>query len=113
VVEGEVLGLVSQGVLVFLLGAAGMSLIAVRTRGVFGHVNPLFIWAGQFGAMTLSILWVLVCIKLSWDSTLARARVGNEEIWVSKPGFGAFFGLASATIATLGTALGLKEVSLR
>ena len=110
--DGEVLGLLSQAVLVFLLGAGIMTAIAVRTRHMVPRLNPLFVWVAQLGAASFSVLWVLVCIKLSWDSTLARATVGNEEVWVSKPGFGAFFGLFATLTATLGTALGLKDVAL-
>ncbi len=111
--DGEVLGLLSQGALTFLLGIVVMTTITVRTRHTFPKLNPLFIWVAQLGAASFSVLWVLVCIKLSWDPTLARALVGNEEIWVSKPGMGAFFGLMMAVVGTLGTALGLKEISLR
>lgn len=111
--DGEVLGLLSQGALTFLLGIVVMTTITVRTRHGFPKLNPLFIWVAQLGATSFSVLWVLVCIKLSWNPTLARALVGNEEIWVSKPGMGAFFGLIMAVVATLGTALGLKEISLR
>ena len=111
--EGEVMGLLSRGALTFALGIAVMTTISVRTRHTFPKLNPLFIWVAQLGATSFSVLWVLVCIKLSWDPTLARALVGNEEIWVSKPGLGAFFGLMMAVVATLGTALGLKEISLR
>jgi len=113
VIEGEQLGLLGYGALVFLLAAVVMTTIAVRTTHTWPKLNPLFIWVAQLGTVSLSVLWALVCIKLSWDSTLARATVGNEEIWVSKPSFGAFLGLGAGVVASLGTVLGLKEVSLR
>lgn len=113
VVEGDELGLLGYGVIVFLLGGIVMTTIAARTLHMIPKLNPLFIWVAQLGAASFSVLWALVCIKLAWDSTLARASIGNEEIWVSKPSFGVFLALIAGVVALLGTALGLKEISLR
>ncbi len=108
VVEGEVPGLMSQGVLVFLLGGVVMGVIVARTRDVFPKLNKLFLWVAQIGALGLSVVWVVVCMKLFWDPTLARASIGNEQIWVSKPSFGAIFALIAAVVGVVGTVLELK-----
>lgn len=113
VAEGEVMGLLSHGVIVFVLAGVLLATIAIRTRRRRPNINPLVVWAAQMGAASLSALWILICLKLWWDPTLVRAPFGNDEMWVSKPSLGAIAGLFCALTSVVGTVLGLQEVSVR
>jgi hypothetical protein len=107
--EGDVLGLTSLGIVVFVLAGIAMAAIAGRVRTLFPKVNPLILWIGQLGAVSFAGVWCLIYMKLSIDQTVVRAPIGNEEIWASKPTFGVILALMSAGVASVGTVLGLKE----
>jgi hypothetical protein len=109
VTEGEVLGVTSSGLVVTLLSLLSLSAVVLRVRRAF-PVNPVLPWVVQLGATALSLLWCFVYVRLSWDSTLVRAPIGNLEVWASKPTFGVIFCLMATGVSGLGTVLGLKEL---
>lgn len=113
VVEGEVLGLMSMGIVVFALSAVALASIAIRSRKTFGNLSPIVPWVAQLGAIGFGELWCLVYMRLSWDSTLARSPVGNFEMWVSKPSFGVILAFLAGIVAALGTIFGLRELGDR
>ncbi|MCU0695800.1 MAG: hypothetical protein MUC96_04625 [Myxococcaceae bacterium] len=107
VTEGEVLGLVGPGLVTFLMAVLVVTFMVVRVNKAT-KVNELLIWAGQLGAVTLGALWTFATIINSIDRTLARALEGNQEVWVSKPGFGAILAVFALGLTGFGTVLGLK-----
>lgn len=106
--EGDVLGLLSSGVVVLAAALAGALALAARVRRS-PSVNPLVLWVAQVSAVGIATLWCLVYAATSWDSTLAQAPVGNYEVWVSKPSLGLLLAFLAGVLAGLGTILGLKE----
>ncbi|MDQ3263570.1 MAG: hypothetical protein M3Y59_07925, partial [Myxococcota bacterium] len=107
--EGEVLGLMSLGIL-GLVGAlvAGGALYA-RVQRLLPNLNPVIPWFVQVGAVCFVILWCLIFIKLSWDGTLVPSLDGNVQQPISKPDVGVYSALMSALLALGGTLMGLKE----
>lgn len=110
VAEGDVLGVLSSGVLVTLLSALAVAGIILRTKKISTSLNPLLPWIAQLGATGFAGLWCLVYMKTAWDPTLARSPIGNYEVWVSKPVFGLFLALIAAIVSIVGTIFGLKDV---
>ncbi len=110
VAEGDVLGVMSSGVLVTLLGSGAVAGIIVRTRKTMPTLNPLLPWVAQLGCVGVSAIWCLVYMKLSWDSTPAMSAVGNYEVWVSKPSLGLILAIIAAIVSIVGTIFGLKDV---
>ncbi len=88
ITEGDVLGLMSLGVAVFLMCIVMLVAIVIRVRNSFPNLNTLVPWLIQFGGACFCIVWCLVYVKLSWDSTMARSPIGNFERWVSSPAIG-------------------------
>jgi hypothetical protein len=113
VADGEVLGLMSLGIVVFGLSAVAMAAIALRARKTFATLNPIVPWVAQLGAIGFGELWCLVYMRLSWDSTITRSPVGNFEMWASKPSFGVILAFLSGIVAGLGTIFGLRELGAR
>ncbi len=109
VAEGEVLGLLSLGVVVFGLSVAALSAIVVRVRPRPRATNPLPSWVAQLGAIGFSELWCVMYAVTSLDTTTARSPVGNFEMWVSKPSFGLILAFLAGIVALAGTVMGLKE----
>lgn len=109
--EGDVLGIVSLGAGVMLLGLGCCAALAVRERDLLPRTSPTTLWGAQLACAALAPLLTLVCIKLSWNSTLVPASVGLENIWTSKPGIGAWAALPASVVALLGTLLGMKGKS--
>jgi hypothetical protein len=107
--EEESLGLLSLGALVFGAQVALIGAIVVRVRKVMPRLNALVPWLLQFGTSSFSIVWCLVLIKLAVNTTKARAMYGNEEVWVSKPGFGVLLALLTSIAGFAGTLMGLRE----
>ncbi len=107
--EGEVLGLMSLGIL-GLVGAlvAGGALYA-RVQRLLPNLNPVIPWFVQLGAICFVIVWCLIFIKLSWDGTLVQSLDGNVQQPISKPDVGVYSALMSALLALGGTLIGLKE----
>jgi hypothetical protein len=110
VAEGDVLGILSSGIVVTILSSLAVAGIIIRTRKTMPTLNPLLPWVAQLGCVGISALWCLVYIKLSWDSTLAQSSVGNYQVWVSKPAFGLIFGVLASIASIVGTIFGLKDV---
>lgn len=111
ITEGEVLGLMSLGAAVFLMCIVMLSAIVVRVRQSFPNLNNLVPWLVQFGGACFCIVWCLVYVKISWDSTMARSPIGNFERWVSRPEAGVFIALITSVVSLAGTVMGLKEKS--
>jgi len=107
--EGEVLGLMSLGIL-GTVGAllAGASVYA-RVQRLLPNLNPVIPWFVQLGAICFLILWCLIFIKISWNGTLVPAIDGNLQQPISKPDVGVYSALMSALLALGGTLMGLKE----
>jgi hypothetical protein len=108
--EGDVLGVLSSGVLVTVLAALAVAGIFVRTKKISTTLNPLLPWIAQLGCTGFAGLWCLVYMKVAWDPTLAQSKIGNFEMWVSKPVFGLFLALLAAIVSIVGTIFGLKDV---
>ncbi|GMU62871.1 MAG: hypothetical protein AMXMBFR34_46340 [Myxococcaceae bacterium] len=107
--DGDVLGLLSAGIVVSLLSALALASMVLRVRKAFS-VNPLLPWILQLGCLGFGIVWCLVYVKMSWDSTMVRSPIGNFDMWASKPSFGVIFGFMAGVVGTLGTVGGLKDL---
>ncbi|MEW6430120.1 MAG: zinc ribbon domain-containing protein [Myxococcota bacterium] len=109
VTDGDVLGLLSAGVVVTLLSLLALVSMVLRVRQSF-KVNPLLPWIVQLACTGFGVVWCLVYVKTSWDSTLVRSPIGNFDMWASKPSFGVIFGFMAGVVGGLGTLLGLKDM---
>jgi hypothetical protein len=109
--EGEFIGLLSLGALVFAAQVGLIAAIVIRVRRAMPSLNAMVPWLVQFGTSAFSIVWCLVLIKLAVNTLKARALYGNEEVWTSKPGVGVILALLSTIVAFLGTLMGLREKS--
>lgn len=109
VTDGEVLGLLSAGIVVTLLSSLALVAMVLRVKKSFS-VNPLLPWIVQLAATGFGALWCLVYVKTSWDSTLVRSPIGNFDMWASKPSFGVIFAFMAGVVGGLGTLVGLKEM---
>ena len=107
VTEGEVLGLMGPGLVTFLMAVLVITFVVVRVNKAT-KVNELLLWAGQLGSLSLGALSTLVTIVSSIDRTIARATEGNQDVWVSKPGFGAILAVFALGLTGFGTVVGLK-----
>lgn len=107
--EGESIGLLSLGALVFVANIALLAAIIIRTRKVMPRLHALVPWLLQFGTSSFSIIWCLVLIKLAVNTQKARALYGNEEVWMSKPGAGVILAVLTSIVALGGTLMGLRE----
>jgi hypothetical protein len=110
-VDGEVLGLMSLGIVVWILTLIAIILIIVRVRKIGGDINPLYPWIGQLFAAGFSTAWSVLYVLWSTDRTMARSPIGNFDMWASKPSFGVIFAIISGGVACFGTIAGLKETS--
>lgn len=112
VTDGDVLGLLSAGIVVTLLSLLSLIAMVLRVRKAFS-VNPILPWIVQLGATGFGSLWCLVYVKTSWDSTLVRSPIGNFDMWASKPSFGVIFAFIAGVVGALGTVAGLKDMGGR
>lgn len=109
--HGEQLGVFTTGALVTLLSGAALAGIIVRTKKLMPKLNPLVPWIAQLGLVGVAAVWCLFdTAVLSWDSTLAQSRIGNFQMWVSKPSIGLISALLSGVVSLLGTIFGLKDL---
>jgi hypothetical protein len=108
--DGDVLGLLSAGIVVTLLSTLALASLVLRVRRTWS-VNPIVPWILQLGCLGFGIVWCLVYVKMSWDSTVVKSPVGNFDMWASKPTFGVIFGFMAGVVGALGTVAGLKELS--
>ncbi len=109
VAEGEVLGIFGAGLLACFVGILLMVSVAMRLR--VPVTDRLVYWMVQLGLAGISVLWSLIIGIQSVDRTLARAPVGNFEVWTSKPSFGVVLAAFAGTVVIVGTVFGLKESS--
>jgi hypothetical protein len=107
--EGDILGLMSLG-LVGVLAAIGiLGSIIVRVRRTMPNLNVLIPWLAQLGMSAFCILWCIIFMKISYDATEVPSPMGNATIMNSTPSFGVFLALLGALTSLGGTLLGLKE----
>jgi hypothetical protein len=109
--DGEILGLMSAGVGALLGAALVIGAIFVRKRGTLPKLNASVPWMMQLGVSFFCILYSVIFIKASLDSTQVQSQIGNEMVWVSSPSFGVFLGLIGSLGALLGSVMGLRERS--
>ncbi len=108
-IEGDVIGLMSSGIVAVVFNAAAIFTIAARTRRIMPHVQAPLWWLGQLGAVVLALVWCLIFMKTNWDGRQVPSSIGNELMAISRPAFGVFFALLFEIVALAGTVLGLKE----
>ncbi|MFY2557755.1 hypothetical protein ACN469_09015 [Corallococcus terminator] len=106
--DGDALGLMSTGVGAFVLAVMVMVAIGIRARSSFPNLNPVVPWMGQLFTTFLCLIWCIVFIKVSSDTTLVPTPIGNAEMMNSSPSFGVFIGLLGSVAALIGAFLGLK-----
>ncbi|MCP3098593.1 zinc ribbon domain-containing protein [Myxococcus sp. K15C18031901] len=107
--DGDVLGLMSTGVVAVVLALFVMSAIGVRVRQTFPNINQVVPWMAQLLGTFLCLIWCIVFIKVSSDTTLVPNDIGNEEIMNSSPSFGVFIALLGAVASLVGAFLGLRR----
>ncbi|WPB73520.1 hypothetical protein KYC5002_31255 [Archangium violaceum] len=107
--DGEILGLMSLGLLAVLAAIGIIGAITVRVRRFMPHLNALVPWVAQLGLSVFTILWCIVFMKLSYDATEVPSPMGNATIMNSTPSFGVFLGLLGALTSLAGSLMGLKE----
>lgn len=106
IAEGDVLGLLGPGIVTFLMAVGTITALTLRANR--SMKNELLLWAAQLGTIAFGVLWAFIAIQQSWNPTLARAVEGNQEVWVSKPGFGVILAVLTGGVSALGSVLGLK-----
>lgn len=107
--DGDILGLMSSG-LVGIVGAlAVMGTIAVRVRRSMPSLNVLIPWLAQLGLSIFCVLWCIIFMKLSYDATEVPSPMGNATLMNSTPSMGVYLALLGALGSLGGTLLGLKE----
>lgn len=106
--DGDALGLMSMGFGAFLLALVVMVTIGIRARNTFPNLNPVVPWMAQLVTTIMCVIWCVVFIKVSSDTTLVPSPIGNSEMMNSAPSFGVFIGLLGAIAALIGAFLGLK-----
>lgn len=109
--EGEILGLMSLGIVGFLVMIAVISALVIRVRRVMPQLHPLVPWLVQLGGAAFSILWCLIYIGISTDLRKTQALVGNFEQSVSAPAFGVWLAILCGGVTVAGTLMGLKSKS--
>jgi hypothetical protein len=107
--DGDVLGLMSMGVGSLLCSALVISAIFIRVRRSMPTLNPLVPWMTQVGVAFFCIIYTVVFIKVSFDSTEVTAAIGNTLIRRSTPSMGAFIGLLGSIAAMVGSVMGMRE----
>ena len=106
--DGDMLGLMSQGVGAFVLSLLVMIAIGVRVTNSLPKWNPVVPWVGQMVAAFTCLVWCIIFIKVSADTTRVPTPIGNAEMMNSSPSFGVFVALLGSLAALGGTLLGLK-----
>jgi hypothetical protein len=107
--DGEILGLMSAGVGALLGAALVIAAIFVRKRGTLPKVNASVPWMTQLGVSFFCILYTVIFIKVSIDTTQVQSQLGNAMAFVSSPSIGVFLGLLGAIGALVGSIMGLRE----
>jgi hypothetical protein len=109
--DGEILGMMSLGVVAMLAAIGFIALLAVRTRRVREdpYANVLLYWMGQLVVAIFCIFWCIIYMRVSSDSRLVPTAMGDAVVQSSTPAFGVFLGLLGGLGSLGGTLLGLKE----
>ena len=107
--DGDMLGLMSLGLVAVLGALAILGTIAVRVRRIMPNLNVLIPWMAQLGLSIACVVWCIIFMKISYDATEVPSPIGNSTIMNSSPSLGAFVGLLGALGCLAGTLLGLKE----
>jgi hypothetical protein len=110
--DGEVLGLMSNGIVAFLAALATMGVLVIRVRRIMPRLNPLAPWLAQLASAIFGIIWCLIFIKISWDGRRVDSPIGHYTMAISTPSFGVVLGLIGGLVALGGTLLGLKEKAM-
>jgi hypothetical protein len=110
-VEEDVLGLMSLGFGAFLLSIAVIVCIGTRVRGGMRGMNPVVPWMGQLVTSFLCLVWCIIFIKVSSDTTRVPSAIGNMEVMNSSPSIGVFIAVLGALAALGGSVLGLRNKS--
>jgi hypothetical protein len=106
--DGDMLGLMSQGVGAFVLSLLVMIAIGLRVTNSLPKWNPVVPWVGQLVAAFTCLVWCIIFIKVSADTTRVPTPIGNAEMMNSSPSFGVFVAVLGSLAALGGTLLGLK-----
>ncbi|NOK21362.1 hypothetical protein HMI50_30515 [Corallococcus carmarthensis] len=107
--DGDFLGLISLGFISFLFAIVTMVFVGLRARQVMTWVNPMLPWGAQMVSSVVTLVWSLVFLKISSDTTLVPSPLGNAEMMNSSPSIGCFLGILGGVIAVLGGLMGLKR----
>src|SRR5690606_23714299 len=106
--EGDVLGLMSSGVVAFITSGILMGAVAIRTQRFMPKLHPLIPWLVQLAAAAFTALWVLIVMRLSGDATEVPSPIGNYTMMRSSPSFGAWIAVLASGVSVVGTLLGLR-----
>ncbi|WP_217917767.1 MULTISPECIES: hypothetical protein [unclassified Myxococcus] len=112
-VDGDVLGLMSLGCGAFVMSILLLTAVTVRVKGSLPNVNPVVPWMGQLVVSIVCLIWCIVFIKVSSDTTMVPTPIGNSEMMNSSPSFGVYVAILGAVATLGGTLLGLKGQSSR
>jgi hypothetical protein len=110
--EGEIMGVMSFGVVATLAALGSMGAHVARVRQLLPQVPPLIYWALQLGLIAFCVLWCLVFIKVAWNGELVNAPYGSGQLPVSRPAIGVFVGLVAAALSATGAVMGLRDLRL-
>jgi hypothetical protein len=109
--DGEILGMMSLGVVAMLAAIGLITLIAFRKRREQAdpYTNVLLYWMGQLVVSIFCIFWCIIYMKVSSDSRLVPTAMGDAVVQNSAPVLGVYLGLLGALGSLGGTLLGMKE----
>ncbi|WP_163998347.1 hypothetical protein [Pyxidicoccus caerfyrddinensis] len=107
--DGDVLGLMSTGVGAFVLSILTMTVVGMRVKGSFAKLGPVVPWMAQLLFCFLCLVWCIIFIKVSADTTRVPTPIGNAEMMNSSPSFGVFLAVLGSLAALGGTLMGLKS----
>lgn len=107
--DGDILGLMSSGFGSMLLALLVIGTLVVRVRQSMPRLNPLIPWLTQLITSVVCVLYTLVLLRVSVDSTEVPSAIGNQMIMNSSPSIGVFIALLGALGAMAGSLMGLKE----
>jgi hypothetical protein len=106
--EGAVLGLMSLGVVVFLLSLGALALVVLRSRHTGRRRDPFVLWLLQLGAIVTALTVCVVYAVAAVDATQGSAALGAGEGWASRPSFGVILAFLACLVAGGGTLSSLK-----
>jgi hypothetical protein len=108
--DGEILGMMSLGIIAMLAAIGLIAILAVRIRRLQAdpYANVLLPWVGQLVVSLFCIFWCILYMKVSSDSRLTPTAMGDSVVQNSAPVFGVYLGLMGALTTLWGTFLGMK-----